>query len=367
MIELIVNGNPYTDFTTASVTLSLEAMANDFTFTASAVNDFPPLKQGDKVEVIVDELTVLTGYIDEVTGQDSEGNHLVTYTGRDKTGDFIDSSINIIDDLRANETLTLKSLIESVISHLGQDLEVIDTLNPEPFNKAEDFVSPKVGQNAFEFVIKYAKKRQALLSSDGNGNILITQSIPVDSGATVQSLRGSDSNNILVQNWKIDASKTFNKYIHRGQLDPRALNFAGESSVEGVENQGGESVNANVRPGRQNVQVETESYSSEQLVNRAKWANQLASAKATRFTCAVRNHQKPEGGLWDVNTLVQVNSDVANISRKMLINTVTFQQGEGQPTITTLELVEKNVYTIDEKLAAQRPVGDFADAFSSLG
>lgn len=367
MIELIVNGTPYTDFVNASVTLSLETMANDFSFTASSVGDFPPLRQGDKVEVLVDSETVLTGYIDEVGGRDSEGDHLITYTGRDRTGDFIDSTINVINDIQTGNNLTLKKLIEIVISHLGQDLSVVDNYSPAPFNQAEDFVSPQVGQNAFEFVSKYAKKRQALLSSNGAGNILITQSEPTDSGATVQSLFSADDNNILTQDWKINASDVFNKYVHRGQLDPRALNFAGESTTEGVENQGGEVINSNVRTGRQSVNVETEAYSSEQLADRAKWSSQLADARATRFNCAVQGHQMPNGGLWQTNTLVQVYSEPANISRKMLLNTITFQQGEGQPTISSLQFVEKNVYTIDEKLAAQRPVGDFTDAFSALG
>ena len=367
MILLIVNGTPFTDFVNASVTLSLESMANDFSFTASAVSDFPSLKQGDEVIVIVDGSKVLTGFIDEVNGRDAEGDHLVTYTGRDKTGDFIDSSINVINDIQAGNNLTLKKLIEIVINHLGQSLSVIDNFNPNPFNQAEDFVTPKAGQNALEFVNGYAKKRQALLSSDADGNILITQSEPTESGATVQSLRGSTSNNVITQSWQVNASRVYNKYIHRGQLDLRALNFAGESSPEDVENQGGQAINANARPGRQRVQVESESYSSEQLTDRAKWSSQLGDASAFRYNCAVKGHQQPNGGLWTVNTLVQVNSDVANISRKMLLTSVTFQQGEGQPTSTMLEMAEKNVYTIDDRLTSQRPVGSLGDAFSSLG
>ncbi len=368
MIEIIVNGTPYTDFIDATVNVSLESMANDFTFTASAVGDFPPLKQGDAVVVIVDRIKVLTGFIDEVSGQDQEGSHLITYTGRDKTGDFLDSQINVINDIRATENLTLKRLIEAVISHLGLDLQVVDNLDPAPYNEAEDIIAPEVGQNAFEFITNYAKKRQALLSSDGDGNIFITQSSPVDSGAVVQRLRGADDNNILTQNWVINASRLFNKYIHRGQLDPRALNFAGESDTETVENQSGEAVNSDVRTGRQSVKVETDSYSSAQLKDRAQWTSQLSDAQATRFTCTVRGHQKPgDMGLWETNTLVQVNSDTANISRKMLINSIAFSQGEGRPTISTIEFVERNVYTINDKILSQRPTGSLNDAFKALG
>jgi len=367
MIELIAKGTPFTDFTAANTTVSLESLSNDFSFTTSAVNAFPPFRQGDPIIVIVDGVRKLTGSIDEVNGNDQEGSHTITYTGRDKTGDFFDSQIDRIDDIKASDSLTLKTVTEIVIAHLGLNLKVIDNLNPAPFNEAEDILSPDVGQNAFDFVSIYARKRQALLSSNGFGDILITQSEPTESGATLQRLADSDSNNILTQSWTVNASQLFNKYIHRGQLDPRALNFAGDTDIAAVENQGAEVTDSAVRVGRQRVIVESESYSGAQLQDRAKWGRQAAKARATRFNCSVKDHQKPNGGVWDENTLVQINSDVADISRKMLISTLTFSQGEGQPTVTSFEFVERNVYTINDRLLSQRPVGDQNDVFKSLG
>ena len=286
MIELLVNGKPYTDFMDISLHISIESLSNDFSFTASAVKAFPPFKQGDSVVINVDGEKKLTGHIDEVSGSDQEGGHTVTYSGRDKTGDLVDSQINKIDELRPNNTLTLKKIIEIVLDHIGLDIEVIDTVNPAVFNVAEDRIDPQVGDGAFDFLLPLARKRQVLLSSTPEGNILIAQSEPIDSGATLQSLRGSDSNNILSQSWSVNGSAVYNKYIHRGQLDPRALNFAGSSGVESAENQGAEVTYSEVRPGRQRVVVESESYSNEQLQNRAQWAKQLTKAQAIGLRCA---------------------------------------------------------------------------------
>lgn len=367
MIEWVINGTPFTDFVEGSVTSSLTSMANDFRFVASAVGTFPPFKQGDPVVARVDGETVLTGFIDEVSGSDSEGSHVVAYSGRDRTGDFLDSQINVIDDIQASDALTLQRIIRIVLDHLGSGLQVLDAFGPPPFNQAEDIVTPEAGESAFDFVSKYAKKRQALLSSTGDGDILITQSEPTDSGAVVQRLSGSDSNNILRQSWTINATTLHNKYVHRGQLDPRALNFTGGASVENLENQSGQFTNSDARAGRQFVKVEGESYGSDQLTDRAKWTGQLAKARATRFSCTVRGHQMPAGGIWEVNTLVQVNSDVADISRKMLLDSLTFSESENGPTITSLELVEANVYTINQQLLSQRPAGRQNDVFSSVG
>ena len=368
MIELTINGAPYTDFVSASVTVSLESLANDFMFTASAVSDFPALRQGDAVTVLVEGIKELTGFIDEIAGRDAEGLHLLTYTGRDKTGDLIDSQIDVLGDIRPSNALTLKSLIETVVAHVGVGLEVVDTFNPPPFNEAEDILSPQVGDRAVSFLSVYARKRQALLSSNGDGNIVITQSQPTDSGAVVQRLQGAGDNNIIGQEWDITGSARFNKYVRRGQLDPRALNLSGCASASSVSGQSAEVVDDEVREGRQQVLVESESYSNAQLGNRAKWAKQLAKAAATRFRCSVAGHTLPGSTeLWAVNTLVQVNSDTADISRKMLLSSVTFSEGEKQPTISSLEFVEKDVYTIDDKILAQRPAGDQNDAFKSLG
>lgn len=367
MIKIQVNGKPFTDFVTVKATVDLKTMANDFSFTASAVSDFPPLKKGDTAVVTVDDTKILTGFIDEIDGTDQEGTHTITYAGRDKTGDLIDSEINVIDDIKASESLTLKKIIEIVISHLGLKLEVVDLLNADPFNAAEDIIAPRVGMKALEFIAGYAFKRQALLSSNGDGNVLITQSSPQDSGAVLQRLTGANDNNILSQNWSLNGSAQYNKYVHRGQLAPQATNLAASFDIKKIENQSGEAVDETIRLGRQKVIVETNSYSSAQLKNRALWAKQLAAAKANTFSCVTNGHQKPLGGVWAVNTLVQINSDVADITRKMLLETITFSEGEGQPTTSSLGFVEKNVYTINEKILAQRPIGKSQDAYKSLG
>lgn len=366
MIKLSVNGVPYTDFMRASLTVSIESLSNDFSFVATAVNLFPPFKSGDVVEVLINDKKRLTGHIEEISGSEQEGNHVITYSGRDNTGDFVDSSLVGLNDIRATGSLTLKKIIEAIIKNINSKLKVIDLFNPPPFNQAEDIVDAQDGTNALALALEYARKRQALLSSDKDGNIVITQSLPVRSGATLQRI-ANGANNILSQAWTIKQSERFNLYVHKGQLDPRALNFIGTSDIAAVENQSGRISNSDIRPGRQSVIVEPKGYSSGQLKNRAKWSSQIAKSKETRYNCITQDHFDPNGNEWIDNTLVQINSSVADITRQMLINTITFSQGEGEPTITSLEFVEKDVYTINQQILNQKPAGKQNDAFKSLG
>ncbi|RKZ80977.1 MAG: hypothetical protein DRQ35_01175 [Gammaproteobacteria bacterium] len=343
MINLIVNGKPFKDFTEAECTVSITSMANDFSFTATSVNLFPTFKINDSVEVWVDDIKQMSGNIDEIGGDESEGSHTVTYSGRDKTSGIIDSQVIGFNDVRGD--ITLKKVVELILSNIGLDLNVVDNLAPVLFNAAEDVIDGRDGTNALGLAMEYGRKRQALISSDNDGNVCIEDVTPTESGATLQRTNGND-NNILSQSWNITNSELFNTIIHKGQLAPRSLNLAGKTDVATVESQGGTLIDSSVRKGRQKVVVEGKSYSSKQLNDRAKWTHQLSKAKSTTFNCTVKGHSKYNSGLWSPNSLVQINSSVADISRKMLIDTVTFSQGEGQPTITELEFVERNSYTI---------------------
>ncbi|MCK5666685.1 MAG: hypothetical protein KAI17_24515, partial [Thiotrichaceae bacterium] len=311
-------------------------------------------------EVWVDGIKQLTGAIGEVNGVDEEGGHTVTYSGRDKTGDFIDSQIIGFDDIGGN--ISLKKALELILDNIGLNVGVVDLLEPELFNAAEDVIDDKDGTGSLNMAFAYGRKRQALISSNADGDICIETTKAKDSGAILQRVKNGE-NNIISQSWSLIDSRLFNKYIHKGQVAPRALNLAGINDVNVVENQRGTVVDNDVRAGRQKVIVEGKSYSSEQLLKRAKWSKQLAKAQATNFNCAVKDHTKYNGGLWRPNTLVVINSDAADIHRKMLIDTVVFSGGEGQPTITRLKMVEKDVYTIVEPKF--KPIGALNDGFKS--
>lgn len=364
MIELVIRGTPYTNFLSASVTVALDALANNFMFTATAVNDFPAPRRGDAITVNVDNVKVLTGFIETVNGEESEGSHVITYEGRDKLGDLVDSQIDTIDEIRASDSLKLINIIQYVLDDINLDVAIVEQVSTPAFNKAEDIILPAVGENCFDFIKKYAAKRQVLLTSDGDGNFVITQSQPTNSNAVLQKLNNDNANNILTQSWSLDNRERFNRYIYKSQLEPRASKFGGTDDSTLLSFQNGEASDDEIRTGRQRVVVESNAYSNAQLVNRAKWNKQLAIAKDSSFNCVVKDHQKPGGGLWQVNTLVQINSESANINTPLLLNSIEFKQADGQPTVTQLSFVEPDVYSINERLLSQQTLSKKNDKLS---
>ena len=344
-IELEVNGTQYTNFTRAGVNLALDTMSNDFSFEAvMPAGEKLSLKGGDKCAVIVDGELVLTGEIENITGRYTAEQHTISITGRDRTKDLIDSSISAIDDIRAH--ITLKQVIEKVVSHIGSNLSVIDLASPASFNKAEDIVTPQPGDNAFQFVEGYAQKRQVLLTSNAEGNVVITNSKATPSGGVLQNELKSTTNNILESSWSYMTGNLFNKYIQKGQLDPVALNIGGATSAEGVVSQQGETTDSAIREGRQLVMIAAKGFSKEQLQTRAEWSKKIRQARSVSYSCTVQGFKNSAGNLWTTNTLVSIFDVFADIDRDLLLNSIQFMYSTQTGSTTLLGFVEAGAYEL---------------------
>ena len=365
MIELEVDGVPFKQFTTASVTLAIDETANSFEFTATNKPENGaitfPFRRGDAVRVLVDGEHVTTGFIESMNGSYDATSHTIDVAGRDRTADYVDSGIDVIDDLQSG--LSLKGLLEKVLAHIKSPIKVIDNVNPPKFNEAEDIVSPDVGEGCFEFCDKYIRKRQVLLTSDKDGNLVITNSEATRVDAAIQRIIGSRSNNVLSAQWTNSAVDRFNLYIFKGQLDPIPLEFISNPGIDGVVEQGGRVTDDEIREGRQMVEVLTKGYSSEQIGERAKWTKKIRRARSVIYSAQVRGFRDLAGNLYAINTVMPVRDDYADINRDLLVNSVTFSFS-GAGSLTTLGFIEKNAYKI--QISEPTPVGTDQDIFGGF-
>ena len=358
MILIRVNGVEYDQYLSATVNISFETLANDYSFTATSNSGFPPFKKGDLVEMIVDGEKKCTGFIERIEGNYSESSHSITYSGRDKTADFIDSNIDVLSDLK---NLTLKQLLEKIIDNIGSSLKVIDTVNPKVFNIAEDIIKCEPGDSCFTKASEFAKKRQVFLTSDGDANIVIANSEPVDTGSLLQHKINSETNNVLNASWMLSDEERFNRYSLRSQLDPVGLALVPSPDIATASNQsGGIILDNEVREGRQFVAVKSK-HSSEELKKRAEWTKKIRRARGNTYTGTVQGFRNAKKKLWDVNQLATIDDDFADISRKMLVSNLQFNYSESG-SLTTLNFVEKDAYIIAQQ--EPRPVGNQFNEFS---
>lgn len=356
-MKLEVSGIEYENFTSASAEIRLDALSNTFSFSAVSSQGKPlPFVGGEPCRVIVDEQAVVTGFIEIVGGSGDAQSHTINIQGRDKTGDLLDSSVTEMNDI--GETFTMKSIIEKVIVNIGlTGVSVIDEANPDSFNAAEDMEAIESGDNAFEFLEALARKRQVLLTSDGNGDIVISQSPGGDSGGALQNIIGANDNNVISYSFSKDLTGRYNIYKMDSQLSLVPVNNAGATSNSSIVAQSGIERDADIRLGRQFVLVSEGGFSNDQDGKRATWEANIRRARGRVYSCTVQGYRPdPDSAfLWKVNELVHVEDNFAKISATMLINTVAFGYNLQSGKTTTLSMAEENAYqlTMDEPVSQE--------------
>ncbi len=363
-LTLEVNGTQYAGFTGASVEIRLDALSNTFSFEAlSDQAQQLPFKGGESCRVFVDEEQVLAGFIELVNVQGDGSSHSIQVQGRDRTADLLDSSIGPpLGALRA--PITLKALCQRVIKNLKTDIEVVDLVNPAPFSPTEDIADPEPGDNAFEFLERYARKRQVLLSSNADGDMLITASSGEETTGSLVNRIGDPEglNNVLTYSVSYDSTGRYNLYRAISQLNPDALSLAGDTDALTIASQGDlqQAIDEEIREGRQRILISEAMTSSANSTDRATWEANIRKARGRVYSCTVSGYQDQAGDLWRVNTLPTVLDDDAAIEARMLVNSVSFQLSAGRGSATTLTFVERNAYTLqlEEPVTVKETVGD---------
>ncbi len=364
MIVIEVDKIQYSNFVNASVTLRLDALSNTFAFEAASNNARPlPFRGGEACLVFADGEQVLSGHIEVVNAAYSGRSHSITMTGRDKTGDLLDSSLPAFSDIKAT---TLKALCERVLDELGLSIKVIDEAQPDPFNPAEDISSPDPAENAFSFLEKYARKRHVLLSSDFDGNLLIVESSGVETGGLIQNRKDdrNTANNVVQGQVSYDQTGRYNSYLAVAQLNATAGSLAGILEAQSVADSTGKpSIDRRIRAGRQLILISEAMTSSPNSFDRADWEKNMRAARGVVYSPELVGFTDQEENLWAINTLPQVDDEDAGINARKLINTVTFSSSIDTGNTSILALVDRAAYTLQQ----QEPVlEDTDDDFQAI-
>lgn len=342
-----VNGVQYAGFTNASASKALDNLSSTFSFNAASNDGTPaPFRGGEECRVLIDKELFLTGFIEIVEVGGDAGSHKISITGRDKTGDYLDSTLGSINDIRSG--ITLKELIELTLIQLGSNLKVVQQkgLIIEPFVDTQDLASPDIGQNAFEFAENLARKRQVLLSSTPEAEILITQSEGNKIDAFLRHKIDDNTNNVKSDSFSFDSTGRFNVYRISTQSNLVTSVNSGESSNSDIVNQLGQIKDDDIRPGRQFVLLAENAGANP--FNRAKWQRDIDRARGNVYSATVKGFRNQIGDIWKVNTIINVTSDYAGISADMLVHSVEFNLSNTGGRSTVLSLVDKNSFTLSQ-------------------
>lgn len=360
MISLQINNVDFTGFKSINVQRSLEQATGAFTISLTydlrSLSAFFPIKTGDKVRVEISDQAILTGYIDSISGEDNSGGHSISIAGRGLTGDIIDSSL--IGQKTFNAPVTLEAIIRRSLDDNG--LSGVSVINEAPsiapFN-ANEFVSATTDETLFEFLERYARKRQVLLTTNGEGSLVITRASAKRALTALLKGNSNNANNILSSSYMKNAAERFNNYTVKSQLN---TTFDGSTFFsDKVSNQEGSSTDSQIRSSRR-LQIIAESSSDDfSCQERAEWEKNIRIARATTYTANLQGffQDKEQTVLWVPNLLVQVKDELADIDSELLIKSVSYSFSVTGGSIVTLSCVDKDSYKLerDEQARADRP------------
>jgi prophage tail gpP-like protein len=172
MIIVRSNGIDLEGFSVVKVTDNVDTLCNQFTLETSADEAFKfPIPRGSDVEILINDVVVLTGELEQIRGSSGDDKYKITGNGRDKTKAILKTDLDPAVSLKG--PMQLKRAIELTLEYDKIDLDVIDEVGDLDDFDDKELLTDSVGAKLFDFYVALAEKRQALITRDRASNIVI--------------------------------------------------------------------------------------------------------------------------------------------------------------------------------------------------
>jgi len=360
MIEVLIDDVPYTAFKEYNLERDFEAISGSFTLSLSTLDGgLFPIQRGARVKIMIDGKSFLNGYVDKISINYSTSDHEIVISGRDKTQDIIDSTIDSTIEL--NTPISLQAVIQKILDYLGLDIKIINQAGQIDSFTANELVSGEVGQGCFDLLDQYCRKRDVLLTTDGEGNIVITRGEGAAiNGSLVHVVDNAHSNNIKSAQIDYDDTKSFYSYIVKSQLNPskEKLNFntgltetylpgAGAPAKDVVSTKGS-ATDESVRQSRKLVIKAENSSTNSDCKDRALYEREIRRARALNYIVTLDGfkYSAASGSIWEPLQIVSVIDNFAGIDEELLVRKVIYRLALDSGSQTILELVPKIAYNL---------------------
>jgi len=338
-LSIDLDGKEYTKFIDARVERSLESVAGFFEFTAIPdEGEAIPLTEGSLITINVDGEKFLTGYIDSYQVNYSASKHEVKVRGRSKTADLVDCTAGVVKDY---PTIKFEKLCNLICKNF--DINVVN--NVLSVRDSSYIMSCNVGDTAFSFLEKYAKKSQVLLTDNENGDLVITRASEVLSSLYLKNIVGKDDNNIKSADRKLDLSNLYYKYIGQSEMSP--IDTTDAVLMKDLSDLVGISFDKLVRKTRV-LEFYTEEYAGGdfKIEDRVDWEIGIRRARAFSYNCVVAGHSV-NGEIWKPNVLYNVDDEFSSVKGAILCKKVVFNYDLKNGSTTTLSFTDKSAYTLE--------------------
>lgn len=327
-IQLFLDTQIYTGWTRWRVERGLEQLAGSFELSVvqPLTTAFPAsISPGASVKIMLNEDPLIAGYIDERSFSLDSESLSIGITGRDKTADLVDCSVVHpsgqfkLPTLTALATELAQPFGISVVSRMAHDAK-IPRLNVEQ------------GETVFELLERVARAQNALLTTNGNGDMVLIQAEQFSSLGRIN----------LSEAMKIERHDSHqdrhSEYRMLGQ-NPN-MEDSDEEATNRVKPSAG-AKDSGIKRYRPLVLMAEEHNSD--MAKRANWEMRTRKGRSLRWTLTLAGHRTVQGLLWQPGYLIAITSQQNWIPDTLLISRVVWQWDE-QGATTELELTLPDAY-----------------------
>lgn len=340
-VILRTGGKDHGGWKSIHVTRSLETISGAFSLglTERWADGQTPrtIKNGERCTVLLDGETVITGYVDAVKPSYDSTSHTLDVEGRDATGDLVDCSA--IHASGQWSGLTLDAIATILCKSFGITVKTQVSVG-EAFKK----FNLQQGETVHEAIERMCRLRAVLAIADRKGNLILTRAGTARAGTALVEGR-----NILSASGEFDYKERFSTVYVKGQTQGDD-NTPGAVSTRGA----GHASDKEITRYRPLLVMAEGQANAAQCQQRAQWEVAVRSGRSRRCTITVQGWRQDNGALWDINTLVPVNSPMLGVNTDMLISEVSYVLDEsGQKT--ELTVVRKEAFELIREL--EKPKG----------
>lgn len=349
-VSLEVGGRAYRGWQRVSVTRGIESIAGSFSLGVSerweTQGEPWPIGEGEPCVVKVAGEPVITGYLDERAPEFDASNHSVDVSGRDATGDLVDSSLEL--DRWEFSDVDVLSLARKICAPFGLGVKLQPGLTLAAVTIPKRF-SIDPGDTAFSALENLCRTAGVLPVSDGLGGVMLTRGS--SSRASTDLVEGV---NVLSGSARFSIAGRFRTYkvlgSHKGSDN---LNGSAAARVRGT------ALDPAVPRAARTLIVRPEgNVTAAQAKTRAEWEATTRAAKAVSASVTVQGWRQSNGKPWPVNVVTRVKLPTLGLDAvDMLIASATYSASIAAGTTTRLELRRPDAYRPDPSIRSGSGTG----------
>lgn len=360
--SLISNGFLYNDcWEKIDIRMSMENVCNELSvgtlnFFESELGLFKGsegwrLKKGDYYYATVNGEVISTGYIDEVKVDYDGGGSNIDFYMRDKTSDIVDCcyySEKISEFKKQSLANIIIALCVPFKITVVMDPSVISVLN----SKIIDDYTIDQGRSVAELIVEECVKIGVLATTDGYGNLYLTRPTLLDLSTDI-----INDTNILSASMGSSLKDRFSNYITKAEIKPDQLyNVEAEQQWLLIEKNGSYTNRRRVEDAelsmryRPLILLSDTAQTIDDCTKRSVFEANIRKAKGLSVSYTIEGWTEVTSGrVWKPNRLVTVNDKKLEVYEQMLINSVQLSYDSSSGFKTTLDLVRKECYSLNEE------------------